>query len=135
MRTQSLNRKVGAFFLPASVHRTLAAAGQYVGLPGKIRNANAKPLTNVGGLALALNMPEASFTTTIILCLPGFGLLYEAMCVSFAMYERLVYDLRLFHVSEESDIQVFYPRLPKRKDLDPSTGLVWAIDEEQCLIF
>ena len=38
--------------------------------------------------------------------------------------------MRLFHVSEESDIQVFHPRLPKRKDLDPTIGLVWAIDEE-----
>ncbi len=37
--------------------------------------------------------------------------------------------VRLFHVSEEPDIQVFYPRLPKRKDLDQSIGLVWALDE------
>lgn len=38
-------------------------------------------------------------------------------------------SLRLFHVSEEPDIQVFEPRLPTRKDLDPDVGLVWAIDE------
>ena len=39
--------------------------------------------------------------------------------------------LRLFHVSEEPDIEVFAPRLPKRKDLDPTVGLVWAIDEQR----
>ena len=37
--------------------------------------------------------------------------------------------MRLFHVSEESDIKVFEPRLPTRKDLNPNIGLVWAIDE------
>jgi len=37
--------------------------------------------------------------------------------------------MRLFHVSEEADIAVFHPRLPTRTDLDPTTGLVWAIDE------
>lgn len=37
--------------------------------------------------------------------------------------------MRLFHVSEEPDITVFEPRLPKRADLDPAVGLVWAIDE------
>lgn len=37
--------------------------------------------------------------------------------------------MRLFHVSEEPDIQVFEPRLPKRRDLDQTVGLVWAIDE------
>lgn len=40
--------------------------------------------------------------------------------------------MRLFHVSEENDISVFIPRLPERKDLDQSKGLVWAINEE-CL--
>ena len=40
--------------------------------------------------------------------------------------------MRLFHVSEEPNIAVFEPRLPKRKDLDPSVGLVWAINES-CL--
>lgn len=39
--------------------------------------------------------------------------------------------MRLFHVSEESDIKVFEPRLPTRKDLDPNVGLVWAIDEKR----
>lgn len=37
--------------------------------------------------------------------------------------------MRLFHVSEEPDITVFKPRLPTRKDLDPTVGLVWAFDE------
>lgn len=37
--------------------------------------------------------------------------------------------MRLFHVSEEPNINIFEPRLPKRKDLDRSVGLVWAIDE------
>lgn len=37
--------------------------------------------------------------------------------------------MRLFHVSEETDIRIFEPRLPTRKDLDPAVGLVWAIDE------
>ncbi|MBE5782829.1 MAG: hypothetical protein E7329_05865 [Clostridiales bacterium] len=39
--------------------------------------------------------------------------------------------MRLFHVSEESDICVFEPRIPTRQDLDPNTGLVWAIDEKR----
>ena len=38
--------------------------------------------------------------------------------------------MHLFHASEEPDITVFYPRLPSRRDLDPTVGLVWAIDEE-----
>ncbi|MBQ9119028.1 MAG: hypothetical protein IJY09_03095 [Lachnospiraceae bacterium] len=37
--------------------------------------------------------------------------------------------MRLFHVSEEANIEVFEPRLPSRKDLDRTVGLVWAIDE------
>ncbi len=40
--------------------------------------------------------------------------------------------MRLFHVSEEPEIQVFEPRLPSRQDLDPHRGLVWAL-EESCL--
>ena len=39
--------------------------------------------------------------------------------------------MRLFHVSEESEIQVFKPRLPARSDIDHTVGLVWAIDEER----
>lgn len=39
--------------------------------------------------------------------------------------------MRLFHVSEEPDITVFHPRLPTRRDLDPTIGLVWAIDEDR----
>jgi len=41
-------------------------------------------------------------------------------------------SMRLFHVSEEEDISVFKPRIPTRKDLEQSKGLVWAINEE-CL--
>lgn len=37
--------------------------------------------------------------------------------------------MRLFHVSEEENIEVFEPRLPSRNDLDKNVGLVWAIDE------
>ena len=40
--------------------------------------------------------------------------------------------MRLFHVSEESDILEFSPRIPERNDLDKSTGLVWAVSEK-CL--
>ncbi|WP_291561386.1 MULTISPECIES: DUF6886 family protein [unclassified Clostridium] len=40
--------------------------------------------------------------------------------------------MRLFHVSEESDIKVFKPRIPSRNDMDKSKGLVWAINEK-CL--
>ena len=39
--------------------------------------------------------------------------------------------MRLFHVSEENDIQVFEPRLPSRCDLDKDTRLVWAIDYDR----
>lgn len=38
--------------------------------------------------------------------------------------------MRLFHVSEESDISVFVPRPVVRRDLDPAARYVWAIDEE-----
>lgn len=37
--------------------------------------------------------------------------------------------MRIFHVSEESGISLFKPRLPKRIDLDQSIGLVWVINE------
>jgi len=37
--------------------------------------------------------------------------------------------VRIVHVSEESDITVFHPRLPDRLDLDPEKGLVWAIND------
>ena len=39
--------------------------------------------------------------------------------------------MKLFHVSEEADIEIFYPRIPARSDLDKNVGLVWAIDEER----
>lgn len=39
--------------------------------------------------------------------------------------------MRLFHVSEEENIDVFHPRIPDRNDLDKTIGLVWAIDEER----
>ena len=40
--------------------------------------------------------------------------------------------MRLFHVSEESDIAEFIPRIPVRSDIDKSKGLVWALNE-RCL--
>lgn len=39
--------------------------------------------------------------------------------------------MRLFHVSEEDNIEVFEPRIPIRDDMDKSIGLVWAIDEKR----
>ena len=39
--------------------------------------------------------------------------------------------MQLFHVSEEPDIAVFRPRIPQRKDLDKTVGLVWAVDEQR----
>ncbi len=39
--------------------------------------------------------------------------------------------MRLFHVSEEPDIEVFVPRLPTRTDLDQTVGLVWSIDQKR----
>ena len=39
--------------------------------------------------------------------------------------------MRLFHVSEEANIESFIPRIPIRKDIDKSKGLVWALTEEQ----
>ncbi|CAH1195341.1 hypothetical protein PAECIP111891_00656 [Paenibacillus allorhizoplanae] len=38
--------------------------------------------------------------------------------------------MKLFHVSEEKNISIFNPRLPSRQDLDPTKGLVWAINEK-----
>ena len=37
--------------------------------------------------------------------------------------------MKLFHVSEEADIEKFIPRIPSRKDIDQSRGLVWALNE------
>ncbi len=37
--------------------------------------------------------------------------------------------MKLFHVSEEANIEVFVPRIPIRKDMDKSKGLVWALTE------
>ncbi len=39
--------------------------------------------------------------------------------------------MRLFHISEESDIKIFHPRIPARDDLDKNAALVWAIDEKR----
>jgi len=39
--------------------------------------------------------------------------------------------MKLFHVSEESNIEVFVPRIPYREDVDQSKGLVWALTEHQ----
>lgn len=43
--------------------------------------------------------------------------------------------MHLYHVSEEPDITVFHPRLPKRRDLDPTVGLVWALTRSICRTF
>ena len=40
--------------------------------------------------------------------------------------------MRLFHVSEEANIEVFEPRVPVRSDLWGGEGLVWAVNEK-CL--
>ena len=40
--------------------------------------------------------------------------------------------MRLFHVSEEGNIPVFMPRVPKRRDMDERVAVVWAV-EEGCL--
>ena len=40
--------------------------------------------------------------------------------------------MRLFHVSEEENIPVFMPRVPKRRDMDEHVAVVWAV-EEGCL--
>lgn len=40
--------------------------------------------------------------------------------------------MKLYHVSEESNIEIFNPRTPTRDDLDKSVGLVWALNEK-CL--
>jgi hypothetical protein len=37
--------------------------------------------------------------------------------------------MRLFHVSEESNIEKFVPRIPYRNDMDKSKGLVWSLTE------
>lgn len=39
--------------------------------------------------------------------------------------------MRLCHVSEEENIEIFHPRVPDRNDLDKTVGLVWAIDEQR----
>ena len=40
--------------------------------------------------------------------------------------------MKLYHVSEENNIEIFIPRIPTRNDLDKSVGLVWAINKK-CL--
>jgi hypothetical protein len=37
--------------------------------------------------------------------------------------------MRLFHVSEEDNIEEFVPRIPYREDMDKSKGLVWSLTE------
>ena len=39
--------------------------------------------------------------------------------------------MRLFHVSEEPNIKQFVPRIPYRKDVDQSKGIVWSLTELQ----
>ncbi len=38
-------------------------------------------------------------------------------------------NMRLFHVSEDSNIETFIPIIPYRKDMDQNTGVVWALCE------
>ena len=38
--------------------------------------------------------------------------------------------MRLFHVSEEGNIDIFNPRIPDREDLDKSVGLVWDMHSQ-----
>ncbi len=40
--------------------------------------------------------------------------------------------MKLYHVSEENNIDIFNPRIPIRNDIDQSNGLVWAINDK-CL--
>ena len=37
--------------------------------------------------------------------------------------------MRLFHVSEDPNVTIFHPRLPRRAELDPNVGLVWSLVE------
>ena len=37
--------------------------------------------------------------------------------------------MRLFHVSEDPNVDIFHPRLPRRSDMDPNVGLVWSLTE------
>jgi len=37
--------------------------------------------------------------------------------------------MRLFHVSEEENIERFVPRIPTRQDMNQTVGLVWALTE------
>lgn len=39
--------------------------------------------------------------------------------------------MRLFHISEEENIEIFIPRIPLRDDMDKNVGLVWAVDEKR----
>ena len=43
--------------------------------------------------------------------------------------------MRLFQVSEESDIHIFKPREPTRADLNKSIKMVWAINEKRLVNF
>lgn len=43
--------------------------------------------------------------------------------------------MRLFHISEEKNINEFKPRPPLREDLKDSPPLVWAIDERRMVNF
>ena len=43
--------------------------------------------------------------------------------------------MRLVHVSEEPDIELFVPRIPYREDMDKTKGLVWALTDIQLTKF
>ena len=37
--------------------------------------------------------------------------------------------MRLFHVSEDPNVEIFHPRFPRREELDQNVGLVWSLTE------
>ncbi|MCL2501070.1 MAG: hypothetical protein FWE90_12165 [Defluviitaleaceae bacterium] len=41
--------------------------------------------------------------------------------------------MRLFHVSEDPNVEIFHPRLPRRAELNPNVGLVWSLTEPALL--
>ena len=58
-------------------------------------------------------------------------LAFSLCCYAVNSGGKEAYTMRLFHVSEESNIEIFVPRIPYRKDVDQSKGLVWSLTESQ----
>ncbi len=65
-----------------------------------------------------------------LICIFKYAILYTGGIIM-----SISAPLRLFHVSEESNISVFHPRIPLRKDMDTSVPLVWAISENRLANF